>query len=126
MKTLIKKIWHPYWVWEEAKYNMWGSVMLEDRFLEKAIKFTGNHKLYGKWMMKVVKTWKYSCEHNLSDKSQNRQAWIGHAAVAFAFKCPEDITRKAWWQLTDKQRELANKEADKAIKYWEENYAKNK
>lgn len=106
---------------------MWADVDNVEYFLEKAVEFTGNHKLYGKWMIEVVKNWKYSCEHNLSNTTQNRQAWIGHAACALAFQCPEDIVRQAWWLLTDKQRELANKEADKAIKYWEKNiYAKIK
>ena len=123
-KHWIKRIYHPYWKWEEVKFNMWGRVDDKQEFLEKAIEFTGNYKLYGKYMMKVVKDWKYSCEHNLSDKSQNRQAWIGHAAAALALQCPEDIVRQAWWHLTDKQREMANKEADKAINYWEKNVYK--
>lgn len=120
MTKLIKQIYHPYWKWEEVKFNMWGGVSDPDDYLQKAIEFTGNHKLYGKWMRKVTRDWKYSCEHNLT-ATQNRQAWIGHAAVAYAFRCPEDIVRMAWWKLTEKQRILANKEADKAIKYWEKN-----
>jgi len=118
-KRLIKQVYHPYWKWEEVDYNMWGTVDNREEYLKKAIEFTGDYKLYGRWMKKVAKSWKYSCEHNLSNTTQNRQAWIGHAAVAFAFKCPEDIVREAWWHLTDEQRELANKEADKAINYWE-------
>lgn len=121
MKKHLIKIYHPYWVWEEVKYNMWGTVDNTEEFLQKAIKFTGDHKLYGKWMKKVVKDWKYSCEHNLSNTEQNRRAWIGHAAAAYAFGCPEDIVRQAWWWLTDEQRVLANLQADKAIKLWEKN-----
>ena len=120
MKTSINRIYHPYWMWEEIKYNMWGSVNNQKEFLDKAIKFTGNHKLYGNYMMKVVKNWKYSCEHNLSNLSQNRRAWVGHAACALALKCPEDIVRKAWSYLTEEQQILANKEADKAISFWED------
>ncbi|MDB4261381.1 hypothetical protein N9878_00800 [bacterium] len=73
-------------------------------------------------MIKVVIAWKYSCEHNLSNISSNRQAWIGHAACAMAFNCPEDIVRAAWGHLSDEQRVQANKQADKAILHWEENY----
>jgi hypothetical protein len=98
---------------------MWGSVPNRAIALDAAIKFTGDHEVYGLWMMRVVKRWRYSCEHNLSDKSQNRKAWIGHAACAYAMQIPEDIIRKAWSFLSDEQQVLANKEADKAIKYWE-------
>jgi hypothetical protein len=117
--TLIKRIYHPYWKWEECKYNMWGRVKDRKDWLQKAVDFTGDHLLYGKWMVKVVNDWKYSCEHNLSDIAQNRQAWIGHAAVAYAIQCPEDIVRQAWGLLTEEQQILANEQADSAILLWE-------
>jgi hypothetical protein len=120
-KRLIKQKWHPYWKWEEVSHNMWGSVDDREAYIQNAIAFTGNHKRYGKYMRRVVKEWKYSCEHNLSNITQNRRAWIGHAAAALALRCPEDIVREAWWHLTDQQRELANNEADKAIDIWEKN-----
>lgn len=119
MKPSSKQIYHPYWKWEEVKANMWGSVCNRDSFLQKAIKFTGDHFLYGSWMKQVVEKWKFSCEHNLSQVSQNRQAWLGHAACAMSFQCPEDIVREAWWHLTDEQRTLANAQADKYIRQWE-------
>lgn len=120
MTTSTKQIYHPYWLWEEVQHNMWGSVDDREEYLEKAVAFTGDHKLYGSWMKQVVEQWKYSCEHNLSQISQNRQAWLGHAACALAFQCPEDIVRQAWWHLTDDQRRLANAQADKYIKEWED------
>lgn len=120
MNASIKPMYHPYWLWEETKYNMWGGVDDRDIFLKKAIEFTGNHVLYGSWMEKVIHEWKYSCEHNLSNITQNRKAWLGHAACAFAMGCPEDIVREAWWHLTEEQRVLANAQAEKFINQWEE------
>lgn len=84
-----------------------------------AIDFTGDHHVYGMYMIKVADEWKYSCEHNLTAREQNRRAWIGHAACALALRIPEDIVRSAWSFLTEEQQILANKEADKAIEYWE-------
>jgi hypothetical protein len=101
---------------------MWGSVQDKKAYLEKAIKFTGDHKLYGRFMIQVVNKWDKSCEHNLSNMTQNRRAWIGHAAVALAIGCPEDIVRKAWGFLSEDQQIKANNEADKAIKIWEEKH----
>ena len=98
---------------------MWGSVSSRETWLQKAIVFTGNHQLYGSWMLRVSREWKYSCEHNLSGCWQNRRAWIGHAAVAMAIGCPEDIVRQAWGHLSEEQQRLANAEADKAIEDWE-------
>lgn len=99
---------------------MWGNVADRDTFLSKAIAFTGDHLLYGSFMARVVREWKYSCEHNLSQRGQNRKAWLGHAACALGMQCPEDIVREAWWHLTDEQRHLANGQADLYIKEWEE------
>lgn len=118
----FERVYHPYWMWEEVLHNMWGTVENTNKYLKKAIEFTSDHKKYGRFMMRVVHEWPYSCENALTDSQINRRAWIGHAAVALAFGCPEDITRKAWGHLTDEQRALANKEADNAIRYWEESY----
>lgn len=117
----IKQIFHPYWLWEEHKYGMWKTVLGEKRnyLLVEAVRFTGDHDLYGLWMMKVISDWPYSCEHNLTNLDMNRQAWIGHAACCYAIQCPEDITRLAWHNLTKEQQDLANLKADKAITAWE-------
>jgi hypothetical protein len=111
------EIWHPWWLLEEIPANMWGNVSNRKTWLDIAILFTGNHDLYGEWMLKVVDQWKYSCEHNLT-KSGDKRPWIGHAAVALAIGCPEDIVRAAWSHLTPEQQTLANNKASEAIEYW--------
>lgn len=115
----MNKIWHPYWNWEEKNFNMWGRVSDRNLYERIATHFTGNAELYGECMKHVVKEWPISCEHNLSDRSQNRRAWIGHAACALALRCPEDIVRKAWSNLTEQQQKEANAVADIAIEVWE-------
>lgn len=115
----IKRIYHPHYLWEEVGANMWGKVKDRDSYLGVAIEFTGNHELYGYHMKRVAKEWKHSCEHNLTNTTQNRRAWIGHAACAFAFACPEDIVREAWSHLTESQQFNANNMADIAILEWE-------
>lgn len=116
---LIKRVYYPYWQWEESSSIMWGKVKDRAAYLQLAIEFTGNHKKYGMAMMRVIDEWPISCEQNLSDTSQNRRAWIGHAACAIEINCPEDIVREAWHHLTDEQRRDANKQADIAIESWE-------
>lgn len=109
--------WHPYWLWEEVRHNMWGEVENRKEWLRRAIDFTGNYELYGSWMMEVARNWKHSCQHNLT-KSGSKKAWIGHAAVAMAIQCPEDIVREAWSHLTKEQQDLANEKAQQAIDWW--------
>lgn len=121
----MQQVWVHYELWEEYYAGMWRNVYGEERklYLKRAIKFTGNAKLYGKWMMIVVKKWVYSCLHNLSNQSINHQAWIGHSACCLAIGCPEDITRLAWHRLTQQQQDEANAMADKAIAEWERMYS---
>lgn len=102
--------------WECHKNGMWRSLPKEeeDLMLKKAIKFTSNHIIYGKWMIKAVDKWKNSMLHFLTNKSINKRAYIGHCAASLAINCPEYITRMAWKYLSEEQRILANKQADVA------------
>ena len=118
----LERVYHPYWDWEEVQFNMWGTVEQRKEWLDRAREFTGDTERYGAYMIKVTKEWPFSCENALTDYSINRKAWIGHAAVALAVQCPEDIVRQAWGELTDEQRFLANKQADDAIRLWENSY----
>jgi hypothetical protein len=92
-KKKFKRVYHPYWEWEEVPHNMWGTVENKKEWVQRAIEFTGNHNLYGSYMMRVIQEWPISCENALTDSSLNRRAWVGHAAVALALQCPEDIVR---------------------------------
>lgn len=117
----MKRIFHHYDKWEDALAGMWRKASKDEEaeLLPKAIQFTGNASLYGEYMLRVVEDWPYSCEQNLSAKNMNRQAWVGHAACCMAIGCPEYITRLAWWELTQEQRDAANLQADEAIALWE-------
>lgn len=118
----MKRVWVRCELWEELTHNMWGTVDSRAEYLQKAIEFTGNHRLYGSYMIRVVNEWKHSCLNALTDDSLNQKAWVGHAACALAIRCPEYITRQAWGYLSNVQRELANIQAKKAIQLWNENY----
>lgn len=111
------EIWHPWWKLEEVFHNMWGDVSRRKTWLQIAIAFTGDAELYGEWMLKVADQWIHSCQHNLT-KSGDKRPWIGHAAVALAIGCPEDVVREAWGHLTEDQQIRANKKASEAIDYW--------
>jgi len=117
----MKQVYKPYWKWECYKNGMWNKVdkITEKEMLEAAIKFTGNHILYGEQMRKVIYKWSNTIENHLTNKSINRRAFLGHCAVYYKLQIPEYIVRSAWKQLTDKQRILADNEAEKTIKEWE-------
>jgi hypothetical protein len=117
-----KRIWHPYWTWEDV--GMWRNVTQSehDVMLLLAIEFTSNATEYGMAMMEVIEQFPIACEHNLTESAMNRQAWIGHAAAFLRHDLPEYITREAWGMLTQEQREEANAMADRAIHEWEQRH----
>lgn len=123
MTCKFKRVYHPYFAWEEIPANMWGEATDPRAAFDLALAFTADHKLYGSYMLRVTQEWPISCENALTDPQLNKRAWIGHAACALAHNIPEDIVRKAWGYLTDEQRFLANKEADRAIRRWSDAYA---
>jgi hypothetical protein len=122
----LPQVWHKYWDWEEVGANMWGSVGDRRAYLASAIAFTGDHKRYGHYMMRVVNEWPVSTENAFTDPHLNHRAWVGHAACALAFQCPEDIVRQAWGYLSHEQKLLANQAADRAIAAWRARYQQDR
>lgn len=120
----MRQVWHHYETWEEFNFGMWRLVSTEEsrELLPKAIEFTGDHVLYGSYMRRVISEWPISCEHNLTNISMNRLAWVGHAACCLAIQCPESVTRSAWKVLTHEQQHLANEQARLAVMQWEQLY----
>ena len=115
------RIYHHFNLWEEVDAGMWRFLpeKKKEKYIKKAITFMSDDMIFGLYMKRVIEKWKYSCEHNLTDLSQNRVAWLGQAACAMALTCPEDITRHAWSFLTLDQQQKADKKAEDCIKEWE-------
>lgn len=120
----MKRVYRHYLDWEDFECGMWSRVSkdTEVEMIQTAIEFTGNHIEYGKAMMEVISKWPNTMEHNLTNPSTNRLAFIGHCAVSMKLGIPEYITRKAWRELTESQRNLADNEAKKALSAWREKY----
>lgn len=68
---------------------------------------------------KVIVEWPYSCEHNLTNKTLNRIAWMGQAALAYKYKIPAHF-RGGYNLLTKDQQQAADNVALKYINLWME------
>lgn len=127
MQSKIPQVYIPYHKWEDFINGMWRTVdkETEQDMLHKAIAFTSDHELYGSAMKEVVDAWKNTMLNSLTNPSINKRAFLGHCAVQYKIGIPEYITRMAWKQLTDKQRELADHVAQQTINEWTINYARS-
>ena len=118
----IKQIWVPYWHWEDWLNGMWAKSENEERDLQTAIEFTGDHIAYGNAMLDVIFAWPQTMLNSLTNPSVNKRAFLGHCAVSYKLKIPEYITRQAWKLLTDKQRYDADLIAQQTIDEWKKDY----
>lgn len=73
-------------------------------------------------MKKVLVLWPNSCEHNLTNMSMNRVAWIGQSACCLYAQIPYRITMENWRFVPEEFQEIACDIAEKVIKEFEVNY----
>ena len=74
-------------------------------------------------MRLIIKEWKNSCEHYLTNEKMNRIAWMGQAALTYKYKIPSKY-RGGYHKLDKTQQKLADEAALEIINEWmaERNY----
>lgn len=121
----LKRIYHPYWLWEDYKYGFYNNVSGDEknRLIQKSVDMFNSKKLTKEFMYRVVNEWRYSCEHNLTNESLNRIAYIGQSACCIFANVPSSLTMEAWSLLDDETKQRSNELAKEVIEHWE---SKNK
>lgn len=119
-----ERIFHTYEKWECHKagfYNSikqgWTHTQCENEYL----RILTDSKLFGEILEKIIVEWKHSCEHYLTNKSMNRIAWLGQAAVCYESGVPSRYS-SAWSKLTLEQQNEANGVALKYLNIWRKKY----
>lgn len=79
--------------------------------------FLADSNAFEKGIQKVFKEWPNSCEHNLTNSSMNRIAWIGQAAACAALGLPSTY-RGGFSALSKEKQDTANALALKYINLW--------
>jgi len=122
---MIIQVYKPYWMWEDYNNGMYSnSNEHKEILISKSISLLSDANLFFSISEKMVNSWHVSSLVNLTNKSQNRRAWIGAASCCFNHSCPEQITRIAWGLLNEMQRSRANYVADIIIKKYEIGHSK--
>ena len=105
-----KRIFHTYDKWECYKAGFYKNnhpKLTKEECEEEYRKFLSNEKEFKKALNGVIKKWKNSCEHYLSNQSMNRIAWLGQASLCYAKGIPA-VFRGGFNLLTEKQQSKAN------------------
>ena len=117
----MKRIYHHHKKWEEVKYCMYDNynTKQEDILIKKVVDYFNKENLVKKYMRFVVNNFKFSCEHNFTNPSMNKIAFLGQASVSAYLKIPREITMKAWNLLSERTQNRANSIAIKEIERWD-------
>jgi hypothetical protein len=121
----MNRVFHPYTEWECFKNGLYRLPSCQDskHQIDFSVIILSQPVIFYKLALAMIQDWKVAAEVHLSNRSRNRQAWVGQATCCFSHKAAEHQTKKAWWLLTEEQRMLANKVADEIISIWEQLHA---
>jgi ParB-like chromosome segregation protein Spo0J len=114
------RIFHTYDKWECHKAGFYQSVKEGWSHEECEAEFKrilSDQDLFAEILNKVINEWKYSCEHYLTNKSMNRIAWLGQAAVCYQSGVPSRYS-SAWFDIDESIREQANSTALRYLNKW--------
>jgi hypothetical protein len=115
---VFEQVFHPYTEWEDYRAGMWRCVVVDDE-AAAAVAILGDPDTFYGAATDMVAAWPNAAEHNLTNREQNRRAWIGQAACCYLTGASEAATRLAWWLLLLAERDAANAVADRVIAEWE-------
>ncbi len=114
------RIFHTWDKWECYPSGFYESSLKDKTHeeCEELFKSTlSNQKLFASILEKVIVEWRYSCEHYLTNKSMNRIAWLGQAAVNYHTKVPSRYSG-CWFDINENVRSEANETALKYLNKW--------
>ena len=118
------RIFHTYDKWECYKAGFyattkegWSHQQCKDEF----VRILSDQNLFGDILSKVIREWKYSCEHYLTNKAMNRIAWLGQAAVCYLSGVPSRYS-SAWFDIDEETRKLADETALHYLNKWLANH----
>jgi len=116
-----ERIYHRYELWEDYKCGFYDNISGKNKeeLVKKVIEMFSNSKLTSEYMNKVINNWKYSCEHNLTNPSLNKVAYLGQAACCIYAGVPSSITMEAWHLVSKENRNNADNIAKEILRIYE-------
>jgi hypothetical protein len=79
--------------------------------------FLSDDKRFRRALKSVLSKWKHSCEHYLTNKSMNRIAWLGQAAMCYDTGVSSKFCG-GFYKMTEAQQKKANATAHEFLNKW--------
>lgn len=115
------RVFHTFDKWECFKAGFYAERcpgdMTQEQGEEMYREFLSDLDRFETALNQVVREWKFSCEHYLTNDRMNRIAWLGQASVAQALGVPS-LCRGGYHRLTEEQKYAADMMALKYLNRW--------
>lgn len=126
-KQKIKRIYHTWDKWECYPcgfYENKHKTMNDDECLQEYKNFLKDIPRFENALKNVIKDWKNSCEHYLTNEKMNRIAWLGQASLCISTNIPSKY-RSGYFLLSKEERQKADELALKYLNIWLRNNGYN-
>lgn len=116
----MERIYHPWDKWEDFRHNFYGGILelKQEAGPEEYANFLRDLSKFEAALIKITTEWKYACEHNLTNESMNRIAYLGQASFALMFGVPGKESCSSFNLLTLEEQAAANAMAQKYLDLW--------
>ena len=116
----MKRIYHPYSLWEDHKHGFYNNCSGKEKEekTQAVLNMFNSAELTKEYMTRVINEWVYSCQHNFTNESLNKIAYLGQAACCIYAGIPNTITMNAWSMLTKEVQDRADGIAKECINKW--------
>jgi hypothetical protein len=114
------RVFHTWDKWECYKAGFYESSHPTKSHAECESEFVSilsDQTVFSSALERVIVEWKHSCEHYLTNKSMNRIAWLGQAAVCIHSGIPSRYSG-SWFDVAESDRTAANDTALIYLNRW--------
>lgn len=118
---MVERIYHPWPEWECFRAGFFtptGCRETLERWRSGCAELLGDLDRFRAAMARVLDEWPRSVEHNLTNESMNRIAWLGQASCCIELGACAEQTRSAFNLLPLKKQEAANRAAAEVLDEW--------
>lgn len=116
----LKRIYHQWDKWECYPAGFYENSVkgkTKDECEKEYALFLADSERFKRALWKVIKKWKNSCEHYLTNEKMNRIAWLGQASICIDSGIPS-CYRSGYFQLTTEQQKEADLIALEYLNLW--------
>lgn len=120
MADIIQR-WHPWHLWEDHRHGFYNNISGKKKrqIAEAVVALFKDTPRLACAMRAVAETWTYAMEHNLTNPSLNKIAYIGQCAACLEVGAPATVTMEMWSTLDASVRKAADAAALAVLKDWE-------